>query len=163
MVVLSAGLEPGKGTKDIAKTLKLSSSADGFLMEAHLKLRPVDTTIDGIYLAGCCQSPKDIPDTVAQAKAAAASAVIPLVQGKVMTEPIVSRVNEDICCGCRACESICEYSALTYHELKGVMQTNEALCKGCGSCSVVCPAGAITIRHFTGKQVLAQLDALIGI
>jgi heterodisulfide reductase subunit A len=162
LVVLSAGIEPGEGTKSISKLLKLSTSADGFLNEAHLKLRPVDTTTDGIYLAGCCQAPKDIPDTVAQAKAAAASAIIPIVRGKVISEPIVSRVDEDICSGCRECESVCEYKAITYDERKNIVKVNQTLCKGCGCCAVACRSGAILIKHFTDRQVLAQLDALLS-
>ena len=162
LIVLSVGLEPGEGTKSISKLLKLSSSADGFLMEAHLKLRPVDTTTDGIYLAGCCQAPKDIPDTVAQAKAAAASAMIPIVQGKVISEPVVSQVDEDLCSGCRECESVCEYGAISYNARKNVVKVNPTLCKGCGSCAVACKANAIIVQHFTGQQVLAQLDALLS-
>jgi heterodisulfide reductase subunit A len=162
LVVLSAGIEPGEGTRSISKLLKLSRSADGFLMEAHLKLRPVDTMTDGIYLAGCCQAPKDIPDTVAQAKAAAASAIIPIVRGKVISEPIVSQVDEDLCSGCRECESVCEYSAITYNEQKNIVKVNPTLCKGCGSCAVACRPGAIMVKHFTGGQVLAQLEALLS-
>jgi heterodisulfide reductase subunit A len=160
LVVLSIGLEPGTGSEDAARILKLSRSADGFLMEAHPKLRPVDTATDGIYLAGCCQGPKDIPDTVAQAKAAASSALIPLVRGKVFVEPISAQVNEDLCCGCRLCETMCEYKATVFDEEKGVMTVNAALCKGCGSCGGACPAGAITIKHYTDAQIFAQLESL---
>ncbi len=159
LVVLSIGLEPGRGSKDISKILKLSHSPDGFLLEAHPKLRPVDTAIGGVYLAGCCQGPKDIPDTVAQAKAAAASALIPMVRGKVFIEPISATVDEDICSGCRICESVCEYKATVFDEEKGVMTVNAALCKGCGSCSGACPTGAITIKHYTDEQILAQVHS----
>ncbi|MFH1940731.1 MAG: 4Fe-4S dicluster domain-containing protein [bacterium] len=163
LVVLSAGLEPGAGSVAIAKLLKLSRSTDGFLMEAHPKLRPVDTATDGVYLAGCCQSPKDIPDTVAQAKAAAASAIIPMVRGKVFVEPINARVDEDVCCGCRVCESMCEYKATVFDEEKGVMTVNAALCKGCGSCGGACPTGAMSIIHYTDGQIFAQLESLTEI
>ena len=161
LVVLSTGLEPGSGAEAMAKLLKLSRSPDGFLMEAHPKLRPVDTATDGIYLAGCCQGPKDIPDTVAQAKAAAASALIPLARGKVVVEPIVAQVNEEVCCGCRICETMCEYAATEFDEEKGVMTVNAALCKGCGACAGACPTGAMTIMHYTDKQILAQLESLL--
>ena len=160
LIVLSAGLEPGPEAEGIAKLLKLSRSPDGFLMEAHPKLRPVDTATDGIFVAGCCQGPKDIPDTVAQAKAAAASAIVPLVRGKVYVEPISATVDEDVCCGCRVCETMCEYKATVFDEDKGVMTVNSALCKGCGSCGGACPTGAITIKHYTDNQIFAQLRSL---
>ena len=160
LVVLSIGLEPGSGVEAMAKLLKLSRSPDGFLMEAHPKLRPVDTAIDGIYLAGCCQGPKDIPDTVAQAKAAAASALIPLARGKVVVEPIVAQVDEDVCCGCRICETMCEFSATEFDQDKGVMTVNATLCKGCGACAGACPTGAMTIMHYTDRQIYAQLESL---
>jgi heterodisulfide reductase subunit A len=160
LVVLSAGLEPGPETEGVAKLLKLSRTPDGFLMEAHPKLRPVDTATDGIFVAGCCQGPKDIPDTVAQAKASAASAIVPLVRGKVYVEPIGAAVDEDLCCGCRVCETMCEYKATVFDEEKGVMTVNSALCKGCGSCGGACPTGAITIKHYTDNQIFAQLRSL---
>jgi len=160
LVVLSAGVEPGKGTEAVAKLLKLSRSPDGFLMEAHPKLRPVETATDGVYIAGCCQSPKDIPDTVAQAKAAAASAIIPMAVGKVIVEPIVAQVDENVCGGCRICESLCEYKALIFDQEKNIMTVNTALCKGCGSCGGACPTGAITIQHYTDAQIFAQLHTL---
>ncbi len=160
LVVLSAGIEPGDGTIDMARILKLARTPDGFLMEAHPKLRPVDTYVDGVFLAGCCQSPKDIPDTVAQAKAAAASAIIPMSMGKVKIEPIRAVVNDQICCGCRTCESVCEYNATEFDEEKGVMTVNSAICKGCGSCSGACASGAIKIYHYTDQQIMAQITAL---
>jgi heterodisulfide reductase subunit A len=131
-------------------------------MEAHPKLRPVDTATDGVYLAGCCQGPKDIPDTVAQAKAAASSALIPLTKGSVVIEPIVASVDEDRCCACRMCASVCEYKAVLFDEDKGVMTVNAALCKGCGSCAGACPSGAMTIQHYTDGQIEAQLSVLLS-
>jgi heterodisulfide reductase subunit A len=162
MVVLAVGLEPGRGGEAISKMLKLACTGDGFMSEAHPKLRPVDTTSDGIFLAGTCQGPKDIPDTVAHAKAAASSALIPLSMGKAKVEAIVSSVNRDLCVGCGICEGTCPYGALSLHTWRGIMTINEVLCKGCGACSVACPSKAITLGHFTQKQTLAMLDAMLG-
>ncbi len=162
MVVLAVGLEPGAGGDDVSKMLKLSCTGDNFLAEAHPKLRPVDTNSDGIFLAGTCQGPKDIPDTVAQAKAAASSALIPLSMGKAKVEAIVSTIDQELCVGCGLCEVACVYSALSLHPWRGVMSINEVLCKGCGACSVACPSKAITLGHFTQKQTLAMLDAMLG-
>jgi heterodisulfide reductase subunit A len=161
LVVLAVGLEPGAAGENIARMLKLSRSGDGFLAEAHPKLRPVDTTSDGVFLAGTCQGPKDIPDTVAQAKAAASSALIPLSMGKATVEAIVSRVDRELCVGCGLCEGVCEYGALSMHPWRGVMTINEVLCKGCGACSVACPSKAIKLGHFTQRQTLAMLDAML--
>jgi len=162
MVVLAVGLEPGSGGEEISKMLKLACTGDDFLAEAHPKLRPVDTTSDGIFLAGTCQGPKDIPDTVAQAKAAASSALIPLSMGKAKVEAIVSSVNRDLCVGCGLCEPACAYGALSLHAWRGIMTINEVLCKGCGACSVACPSKAITLGHFTQKQTLVMLDAMLS-
>jgi heterodisulfide reductase subunit A len=162
LVVLAVGLEPGAGGKDVSQLLKLACTGDHFLAEAHPKLRPVDTTSDGIFLAGTCQGPKDIPDTVAQAKAAAASALIPLSLGVAKVEAITSSIMQELCAGCGLCEVACAYGALDLHPWRGVMTINEVLCKGCGACSVACPSKAITLGHFTQKQTLAMLDAMLG-
>jgi heterodisulfide reductase subunit A len=162
LIVLAVGLEPGAGGAKIARMLKLSCSGDRFLAEAHPKLRPVDTTSAGIFLAGACQGPKDIPDTVAQAKAAASSALIPLSTGMAQVEAIVSSVDRELCVGCGVCEPTCPYSALSPHPWRGIMTINEVLCKGCGACSVACPSKAITLGHFTQKQTLAMLDAMLN-
>ncbi len=162
LVVLAAGLVPRPQTDGIAKLLKLSKSSDRFLMEAHPKLRPVDTAIDGVYLAGCCQGPKDIPDAVAQAKAAAASAIIPMSRGTVKIEALAAVIDEDLCSGCRMCVGVCPYTAISYEEEDGICRVNEALCKGCGTCAAACPSGSISMSHFTSEQMLAQVLALIG-
>jgi heterodisulfide reductase subunit A len=162
MVVLAVGLEAGAGGQPVSQMLKLSCTGDNFLAEAHPKLRPVDTTSDGIFLAGTCQGPKDIPDTVAQAKAAASSALIPLSLGKAKVEAIVSRVDRELCVGCGLCEEACAYGALSPHPWRGIMTINEVLCKGCGACSVACPSKAIILGHFTQKQTLAMLDAMLA-
>jgi len=162
LVVLAVGLEPGAAGASIGKLLKLGCSGDRFFAEAHPKLRPVDTTTDGVFLAGTCQGPKDIPDTVAHAKAAASSALIPLSMGKATVEAIVSRVERELCVGCGLCEGVCDYGALKMHPWRSVMTVNEVLCKGCGACSVACPSKAIKLGHFTQKQTLAMLDAMLA-
>ncbi len=161
LVVLGIGLEPSPGYKELAQMLKLSLSSDRFYLEAHPKLRPVDTNTDGVYLAGCCQGPKDIPDTVAQAKAAAASAIALLNRGKVVVESLVAEVNPDACSACHICEALCPYGALVYDPMRDVMTVNQVLCKGCGVCPAACPSGAISLRNFTTTQIDAQLDALL--
>jgi len=162
LVVLAVGMVPRHDVKDVASLLKLSRSTDGFFLEAHPKLRPIDTTTDGVFLAGTCQGPKDIADTVAQAKAAASSALIPLSRGRVKVESIVSVVNQEICSGCGLCEGLCAYGALSLHPWKGVMTVNEVLCKGCGACAAACPSKAITLSHFTPSQILAQIEEIVA-
>jgi len=161
LVVLAVGMEPRDSASKISQLLKLPRSADGFFLEAHPKLRPVDTAMEGVFLAGCCQSPKDISDTVSQAKAAASSALIPLIRGSVPVESATAVVNEDLCAGCGMCVDVCPYDAPALDELWGVSRINAVLCKGCGACAVTCPAKAIRLQHFTAEQVLAQVDALV--
>jgi heterodisulfide reductase subunit A len=161
LVVLATGMVPRPETGEVAQLLKLSNSADGFLLEAHPKLRPVDTASDGIFLAGCVQGPKDITDTIAQAKAAAASAMIPFARGVVTVESATCVVDAELCAGCGMCEEICPYGALTLDVRRGVMRANVVLCKGCGACAATCPSNAITLLHFTPRQVMAQMDALM--
>ncbi len=166
LVVLAVGMVPRADSNKVNNILKLSQSADKFLLEAHPKLRPVDTASDGIFLAGCCQGPKDIPDTVAQASAAASKACIPLSQGKVRTEAQVAQVNEILCRGCGFCVEVCPYDAI---ELKptgiagktvDVASVNEVLCKGCGACAAACLSGAIQQKSFTDEQLLSMIASL---
>jgi len=161
LVVLATGLVPRSDTKEFSRILNINQSGDGFLLEAHPKLRPVDTFTDGVFLAGCCQGPKDIPDAVAQASGAAVRASGPLAQGKVEVEAITSTIDEDICSGCKICEKLCPYSALEFDENAGVMQVNDVMCKGCGSCASACPSGAVSMRHFAIKQIVAQIDGIV--
>jgi heterodisulfide reductase subunit A len=161
LVVLATGIVPREDTKNLARLLNINQSADGFFLEAHPKLRPVDTFTDGIFLAGCCQSPKDIPDAVAQASGAAVRASGPLAAGKVFVEAISASIDDDLCSGCRICEELCAYSALEFDEKDKIMKVNDVMCKGCGSCASACPTGAISMRHFDLKQILAQIGGLI--
>ena len=129
-------------------------------MEAHPKLRPVDTAMAGIFLAGCCQGPKDIPETIAQARAAAATAMIPLMRGQVPVEAAVASIQEELCAGCDQCAEVCAFAALQLHPVRGVMLVNPVLCQGCGACTSACPSGAISIKHFTFDQTMAQIAVL---
>jgi heterodisulfide reductase subunit A len=164
LVVLSTGLLPSEGSKRIGKILSLSLSPDGFFMEAHPKLRPVDTAMDGIYLAGCAQSPKDIPDSVAQAKGAAASAAAIMAGKKVRIEPLTASVDEDLCVGCGLCVEMCPYSAPEIVETdKGTKaRITEALCHGCGTCVAACPQKAITANQFTDEQITSEIASALG-
>jgi heterodisulfide reductase subunit A len=166
LVVLAVGLEPSAGAKELGRTLKLSNSPDGFFLESHPKLRPVESGSDGIFLAGCCQGPKDIPDTVAQAGAAAAKAIIPLARGTVKTESMVARVRAEACRACGYCVDACPYDAIELSEVqlgrttKIAATVNEVLCKSCGACSAVCLSGAIQQAGFTDDQLLAVISAI---
>ncbi|HLE15525.1 MAG TPA: CoB--CoM heterodisulfide reductase iron-sulfur subunit A family protein [Anaerolineales bacterium] len=162
LVVLAVGMTPRADTDAVAGLLKLARSADGFFLEAHPKLRPVDTALAGLYLAGACQGPKDITDTVSQARAAAAAALILLMRGQVPVEAATSFVEEDLCAGCGQCAQVCSFSALSLHPVRGVMTVNPVLCQGCGACAAACPSGAINVHHFTFEQFMAQIEALSG-
>ncbi len=163
LVVLAVGMEPRADVGDLSTLLKLPRSSDGFFLELHPKLRPVDTAVDGVFLAGCCQAPKDIPDTVAQAKAAASSALIPLLRGVVPVESATAVVDTEACAGCGMCVEACPYGAPGLDLLWGVSRINAVLCKGCGACAVTCPSKAIRLQQFTPEQILAQVDALVGV
>jgi len=158
-VVLSTPLIPHKDEVMLARMLKIPISPDGFLMEAHLKLRPVDTTMDGIYLAGVSSGPKDVPETITSAKAAAARAAILMANRKMRSEAIMAVVDEDLCIGCGLCEELCPYGAPRVEE--GKSKIIDVLCRGCGVCAAECPRRAITMRHFNDQQFLAQVDAAI--
>jgi len=158
MVVLSTALEPRADANAVARLFSISRSKDGFFLEKHPKLDPVATTTDGIFIAGCCQSPKDIPDTVAQASAAAARVLAMINKGSVEVESATSVIEETLCSGCKTCISLCPYNAISFNEEKKVSVINEALCKGCGTCAAACPSGAITSRHFTAEQIMAQIE-----
>jgi len=163
-VVLSTPLIPHKDAVLLARTLKIPLSPDGFLMEAHLKLRPVDTQMDGIFLAGAASGPKDVPESIVSAKAAAARAGILMANKKMRTDAITAVVNPDLCRGCGRCEEICEFKAIELVEVAlGVLnaRVNEISCKGCGTCSVTCPTGAMTMRHFNEKQIFAMVKAAL--
>jgi heterodisulfide reductase subunit A len=161
MVVLSVALEPAAGAEDLGKLLGLQRDRDGWFNELHVKLAPVKTATSGIFLAGCCQGPKDIPDTVAQASAAAGEAVALLAKGTVRTRAEISVIDPDLCSGCRSCLDVCPYSAIRFDEGRAVAVVNEALCQGCGSCAATCPSSSASVKHFTDRQLMEELEAIL--
>jgi heterodisulfide reductase subunit A len=161
MVILSNALEPRSDANEVAKLFSISRSRDGFFMEKHPKLDPVATTTDGVLVAGCCQGPKDIPDTVAQASAAAARVMAMITKGSVEIEAAIAIIEEEFCSGCKTCIALCPYNAISFNEERKVSVINEALCKGCGTCAAACPSGAIISRHFTTEQIMAQLEGVL--
>jgi heterodisulfide reductase subunit A len=163
MVVLAAAVQPTELTEKTRRLFGVSCSQDGWLHEAHPKLNPCGTTTAGVFVAGVCQGPKDIPDTVAQAEGAASAASIPIHLGKVELEPYFAQCIEERCAGCGLCVNLCPYQALQLVEKDGkkVMNVTEAKCKGCGTCGAFCPGGAIWMQHFTTPQIVAQIDAFL--
>ncbi|HPD65803.1 MAG TPA: CoB--CoM heterodisulfide reductase iron-sulfur subunit A family protein [Bacteroidia bacterium] len=161
LVVLMTAMEAHENARDIARAAGISMCGNEFYIEKHPKLDPVATTTDGVYIVGTCQSPKDIPDSVSQAKAAAARILATISKGEVEVEVTTAAVNEDICCGCQTCVKVCPYSAISYIEERNVSHVNEILCKGCGTCGSACPSGAIRCRHFTDRQILSQIEGLM--
>jgi heterodisulfide reductase subunit A len=165
LVVLANGLVPNNDIGQISALFHASRSADGFLLEAHPKLRPLESVMAGIFLAGACQGPKDIPDTVAQASGAAAKVIDLLASGEIELEPLKAVVDEDLCSGCRLCESVCPFLAIAMksENAEGAERLRaevvEAMCQGCGLCASACPTKAIEMCHYTDRQVLAQVQA----
>jgi heterodisulfide reductase subunit A len=165
MVVLSTGFEPQPDQKQVAKTFGISVGPDGFFLERHPKLAPVETNTDGVFLAGACQSPKDIPDSVAQGSAAAAAALSLMDAGSVTLEPFTAYIDADRCSGCLTCVDQCPYGAVEVVQHNGdiVSQVNEVLCKGCGTCVATCPAGVAVQHGFTYAQVIAEIDGALAL
>ncbi len=163
LLVLSTPLVAHDDAKELATMLKVPVDENGFFLEAHVKLRPVDFATDGIYLAGCAHWPAHVGEAISQAQAAASRAAIPLLNGRVRVEPIVSSINEELCAGCELCESLCPFNALQVEMTESGRKAHvvAASCKGCGACGAACPQHAITMQHFTDAQIEAQIDALI--
>ena len=171
MVILAAAIEPDETARPLATMLTASMDTNDFFTEAHPKLRPVESPTAGIFLSGVCQGPKDIPETVAQASAAAAKVIGLLCKDSLICNPCTAEPNELMCNGCSSCEKVCPYGAITYidKEFRGpnrttlirrVAQVNPAVCQGCGACTVACPSGAMDLKGFSNKQIMAEVDAI---
>ena len=171
MVVLAAAIEPDKSARPLATMLTASMDTNDFFTEAHPKLRPVESPTAGIFLSGACQGPKDIPETVAQASAAAAKVIGLLAKDSLICNPCTAAPDELMCNGCSSCEKVCPYGAITYAEkefrgpnrttlVRRVAQVNPAVCQGCGACTVACPSGAMDLKGFSNKQIMAEVDAI---
>ena len=161
MVLLSAGMEARGDSKEMSQLFRMGCDFDGFFTERHPKLDPVATMTEGIYIAGACQGPKDIPDSVAQAAAAAARVAGLITQGTVMMEPVRATINEEACSGCRICNTMCPYNAIVFHEDRNVSEVITALCQGCGTCVAACPSGIITGAHFTNDQIVSEIEGIL--
>jgi len=162
LVVLMVGMEARDDAQEVAHLANISQDKDGWFIESHPKLEPVATTTDGVFIAGTCVAPKDIPDTVAQARAAAARMLARIAKGQIEVDAVYAEVNEEVCSGCRICNVMCPYSAIEFDEEKKKSHVISALCKACGVCVAACPSGAIKGRHFTDQQVLAQIEGIFG-
>ncbi|MFZ3101706.1 MAG: CoB--CoM heterodisulfide reductase iron-sulfur subunit A family protein [Desulfitobacteriaceae bacterium] len=170
MVVLAVAMEAREDAADLGRILGISTDKDHFFTEAHPKLKPVETHTAGVFLAGACQGPKDIPDSVAQAGAAASKAIGLLSKSQMETEPVVSEVNESRCSGCLMCKGICPYKAIDAKMIqervggklieRQVASVNKSLCHGCGACTVACRAGCLNLLGFTNEQILAEVEAV---
>ena len=170
MVVLATAIEPNQGVRNIATMLTASIDTNNFLTEAHPKLRPVESPTAGVFLSGVCQGPKDIPETVAQAGAAAVKVIGLLAKDKLTTNPCTAKPDELLCNGCGNCGKVCPYGAITYEvrqvndhgirEDRRLANVNSALCQGCGACTVTCPSGAMDLQGFSNRQLIAEVDAI---
>ncbi len=161
LVVLMVSMEPREDAAKVARLVNISCDKDGWFIESHPKLDPVATTTDGVYIAGACQFPRDIPESVTQGRAAVARILGKVAQGKITVDAVYSEVDAKLCAGCKACYSLCPYGAIEYNEEKHVSNIISAVCKACGCCSAYCPAGAIKVRHYTDEQIYAQIEGVL--
>ncbi|MCE5336101.1 MAG: FAD-dependent oxidoreductase [Desulfobacteraceae bacterium] len=161
MAVLCTSMEARKNAPEVARIFGINQGGDGFFLEEHPKLGPLSTATDGIFLAGTCQGPKDIPDTVSHASGAAAQALALAARGKVAVSAVTAWIDPAICKGCQTCIKLCAYSAIEFNERLGISEVNEAVCKGCGSCAGFCPSGAARVKHFTQKQIFAEIEGIL--
>jgi heterodisulfide reductase subunit A len=161
MVILSPAMEAYADSREVSQLFKMGCDFEGFFIERHPKLDPVATMTDGIYIAGACQGPKDIPDSVVQGAAAAARVASLISRGTVMMEPVRASITAELCSGCRICNTMCPYNAIEFHEDREVSEVITALCQGCGACVAACPSQAISGAHFTNDQVMAEIEGVL--
>ncbi len=161
MVVLCVAMQAKSDARDVGRVFGVNQGADGFFLEEHPKLGPLNTATDGVFIAGTCQAPKDIPDTVSQASGAAAKSLSLAAARQVQVPSTISWIDPLICSGCQTCIGLCPYSAIEFDQRRQVSVINEAVCKGCGSCSGVCPSGAAQVRHFNKKQIFAEFNGIM--
>jgi heterodisulfide reductase subunit A len=161
MVILCTAMEARPDAPDVMRKFGIGIGSDGFFQEEHPKLAPISTPTSGVFLAGTCQGPKDIPDTVAQAKGAAGECLALSSAGVVEIPPMISSIDPDICVGCQLCVGLCAYSAIEFNPYAGISEVNSAICKGCGACAGACPSGAPKVKHFTDKQIFAEIDGIL--
>jgi len=162
LVILMVGMEARPDSGEVARLVNISQDKEGWFIESHPKLDPVATTTDGIYIAGTCAAPKDIPDSVAQARAAAARILAKIAKGKIEIDGVFAEVNQEACSGCRVCNELCPYSAIEFDAIKERSHVIAAACKACGACVAACPSGAIKARHFTDEQIVAQIEGILA-
>lgn len=162
MVVLSTAIGPGEDARKISQLFNISQGNDGFFAEEHGKLAPVNTPVRGIFIAGCCQGPKDIQGSVVEGAAAAGKILSCLIHGeRLKLEAIIAEIDEKLCSGCKICISLCPYKAITFSREKKIAVINEALCKGCGTCVAACPSGALSAKHFTGPEISSEIKEIM--
>jgi heterodisulfide reductase subunit A len=162
MVILSPALKAREDAEEVARTFRLARDASGFFLEKHPKLAPVETATDGIFIAGTCSGPMDIPESVAQGKAAASAALSLASRGRVEVESATAQVIEELCSGCQICVELCSYSAVRFDEKRKISRVNEAICKGCGTCVAGCPSGAMLGKRFAKEQIMAEIDGVLS-
>jgi heterodisulfide reductase subunit A len=162
LVVLMVGMEARSDAGEVARLVNISQDKDGWFIESHPKLDPVATTTDGVYIAGTCAAPKDIPDTVAQARAAAGRILAKIAKGKIEIDGVFAEVLAERCSGCRMCNELCPYSAIDFDAERRRSRVIAAACKACGACVAGCPSGAIKARQFTDQQIFAQIEGVLA-
>jgi len=162
MVILAVGMEPREDAEEVRRHFGLSTAEGGFFMEKHPKLAPISTLSDGVYLAGACQGPKDIPDSVAQGQAAGGEALALVDKGFMELEPNTAYVQSELCSGCHICLGLCPFNAISFDEGRGIAALSEVLCKGCGVCVASCPSGALQQHLFGDDQIFAEIEGLLA-
>jgi len=162
MIVLAVGMEPHADAQDVRRLFNMSCGTEGWFLEKHPKMAPVATFTDGVFIAGCCQGPKDIPDSIAQAGAAAAEAMALIDRGYIEQEPNTAYIVEADCSGCKSCLALCPYTAIAFDETKGKASINAALCKGCGTCVAACPSGSIRQRLFEDDEIFSEIEGVLA-